>query len=71
MSRRFTKDDVSDSSAARPQIHVEKVANVTSSTAGAGSGDFHHYRQQRKRERARIFMMEKEHEEVESTTESV
>lgn len=66
MSRRRFKDDETEdpNAAARPQIMVERVDNVSSSTAGAGSGDFHHYRQQRRRERARIFLMEKEHEKV-------
>jgi len=44
----------------RPKIMVEKIHNMTGSTAGAGSGEFHNYSLHKQRERARLSAMEYE-----------
>ena len=40
--------------APRAEIYVERLRNLTGSTAGAGSGEFHKYSIYKRRERARV-----------------
>mmetsp|Transcript_20045 Transcript_20045/g.22699 ORF Transcript_20045/g.22699 Transcript_20045/m.22699 type:complete len:160 (+) Transcript_20045:48-527(+) len=50
-------------------VKLEKVNNVSGSTAGAGSGEHHNYRQQRRKEQDRLKRMDEEYDKKKTQEE--